>query len=75
MALLFRGVNNSTLVFARSEKERDHANLENDVTAANKRLQQAETTLSNLQAELKSKREELKGNPHRMESGMFISSL
>jgi hypothetical protein len=43
-----------------SEKEREHAELDSEVTDANRVLQTAETTLSNLNAQAKAKREELK---------------
>jgi len=44
-----------------SEKEREHAELEDETSDANKHYQKAETTLSSLNAQAKAKREELKG--------------
>jgi chromosome segregation ATPase len=46
------------------EKEREHAELENNYNSANKALQQAETTLSNLRSQLKAKQDELAGEPY-----------
>lgn len=45
-----------------SEKEQEHLEREGNVTSANNRLQQAETTLTNLKAQLKTKKDELKGS-------------
>ena len=52
---------NSGHLFALSEKEREHADLDDEATAANKSLQHAEMSLSNSKAQLKAKRDELKG--------------
>lgn len=46
------------------EKEREHENLDAAHTEANKTLQQVETTLTNMKAQLKSKKEEVQGQFH-----------
>jgi len=43
------------------EKEREHENLDTVYTEANKNLQQVETTLTNMKAQLKLKKEEVQG--------------
>jgi len=43
------------------EKEREHENLDAAHTEANRNLQQVETTLTNMKAQLKLKKEELQG--------------
>ena len=43
------------------EKEREHEILDAAHTEANKNLQQVETTLTNMKAQLKSKKEEVQG--------------
>jgi hypothetical protein len=44
-----------------SEKEREHAELESLATAANNTLQSADAVLTNLKAQTKTKKGELKG--------------
>lgn len=44
-----------------SDSDQQHLDAESEATTANKDLQQAETTLSNVKAQLKVKRDELKG--------------
>lgn len=46
------------------EKEREHENLDAAHTEANKTLQQVETTLTNMKAQSKSKKEEVQGQFH-----------
>jgi len=46
------------------EKEREHENLDIVYTEANKNLRQVETTLTNMKAQLKSKKEEVQGPSH-----------
>jgi DNA repair protein RAD50 len=51
------------LIFVSSEKEQELAELEGTASSANAALQQAQSLLSNLKAQLKSKKDELKGLP------------
>ena len=48
-----------SLLLVNSEKERQVAETEIDASAANKALQQSETTLSNMKAQVQAKRDEL----------------
>jgi len=56
---VLRGLHGLTL--GHSEKERENAELESLATAANNALQKADTILTNLKAQTKAKKEELRG--------------
>jgi predicted nucleic acid-binding Zn-ribbon protein len=49
------------MIRATRDKERESTRLESESAAANRRLNQAETTLSHLKAQVKAKQEEANG--------------
>ncbi|KAI0917273.1 hypothetical protein AcW2_007450 [Taiwanofungus camphoratus] len=53
-----------------AEKEREHADSESQSNIANKNLQTAETTLSNLKAQVKAKRDEMKALDRKIKVGL-----
>ena len=58
-----------------SETERQDEELESEAAAANKRLQQAEITLSSLKNQLKAKTDELKGRQSRRLTRSLLTLL
>lgn len=56
------------------EKEREHESLDTAHTEANKNLQQVETTLTNMEAQLKSKKEEVQGVLHSLLPLTFLEN-
>ena len=60
-----------------SDKERDVRHLESESTASSRKLQQLETTLGNLNSQMKSKQEELRGEFKQTPDtiGGFLSSF
>ena len=51
--------------FPCSEKDREQAELDSEVSTANRNLQSAETMLSTLSSQLKQKRDDIRGEPLR----------